>query len=303
MSSADYATSGEKASEYMLDSCSSEELKAGPTCNFSPARPKLGSTQTMEVKEAMGKSPGEIKFFKLLHAELKKAIYFFERAEEEFIIREARVREGMEILKNTNTTMVATSTTDRWSIIAKSFYRLYKDLLLLETFAIMTYCSFSKILKKHDKVTGYNTRCAFMNNVVNKANFAHYPRTLEMIQRTQALCEEATDVLSSEGRSDLYEDERLFINMIHQLNEQVISSEHATTDTSSLTANLQNEQDAPSGVAPEPLLQINQQHMAEESVNVEVQGKKRQAHTEISCSETDHSIAGESKKAKYSNDC
>lgn len=32
--------------------------------------------------------------------------------------------------------------------------KLYKDLLLLENFAIMNYCGFSKILKKHDKVTG-----------------------------------------------------------------------------------------------------------------------------------------------------
>lgn len=32
--------------------------------------------------------------------------------------------------------------------------KLYKDLLLLENFAIMNYCGFSKILKKHDKLTG-----------------------------------------------------------------------------------------------------------------------------------------------------
>ena len=160
-----------------------------------------------------------------LHAELKKAIYFFGRVEEEFIIREERVRDGMEIMKKMNIGNVALDETDKWTMIAKSFYRLYKDLLLLETFAIMTYCSFSKILKKHDKVTGYNTRCAFMNNVVDKANFANYPRTLEMLKRTQSLYQEATEVSTSEGTSSLHEDERLFINMIHRLNEQVISSE------------------------------------------------------------------------------
>lgn len=31
---------------------------------------------------------------------------------------------------------------------------LYKDLMMLENFAIMTFCAFSKILKKHDKNTG-----------------------------------------------------------------------------------------------------------------------------------------------------
>jgi SPX domain protein involved in polyphosphate accumulation len=93
----------------------------------------------------IGKSPGEIAFFKLLHAEFKKATHFFDRAQQEYVIREERVRKGMEIMKQPNSIMVG----EKWSLLAKSIYRLYKDLLLLETFAIMTYCGFSKILKKH----------------------------------------------------------------------------------------------------------------------------------------------------------
>ena len=170
---------------------------------------------------SMGKSPGEVAFFKLLHAELKKAIHFFERATDEFSIREERVREGMRIMKQPNSIMVS----EKWSLMAKSIYRLYRDLLLLETFAIMAYCSFSKILKKHDKVTGYETRTAFMTNVVNKANFTHYPKVLEMINRCERLYEEVSDNLLREGKEGLYEDERLFINMIHRLNEQVLGSE------------------------------------------------------------------------------
>lgn len=163
--------------------------------------------------------------FKLVHAELKKAIRFFGNVEEEFIIREERVREGMEITKKPRSIIIASSPNDRWSIIAKSMSKLYQDLLLLETFAIMTYCAFSKILKKHDKVTGYNTRCAFMNNMVNKANFSNYPRTLEMLQRTQALYEETTEMLSPElKQSGLHEDERLFVNMILEMNEQAMDT-------------------------------------------------------------------------------
>ena len=47
---------------------------------------------------------------------------------------------------------------DRWSQLAKALYRFYKDLLMLENYAIMTFCAFSKILKKHDKNTGFKTR-------------------------------------------------------------------------------------------------------------------------------------------------
>lgn len=174
-------------------------------------------------KQAIGKSPGEVAFFKLLHSELKKAIHFFERAELEFSIREERIREGMEIMKKPNSIMVS----EKWSLLAKSLYRLYKDLLLLETFAIMTYCSFSKILKKHDKVTGYETRVAFVANVVNKANFTNYPKVVDMISRCETLYEKVSQHLMSEGKEGLCEDERLFINMIHRLNAQVMDTREA----------------------------------------------------------------------------
>ncbi len=159
-----------------------------------------------DTKQSMGKSPGERAFFKLLHSEFKKASHFFDRATEEFTIREERVREGMEIMRKPNSIMV----NEKWGLMAKSIYRLYKDLLLLETFAIMTYCSFSKILKKHDKVTGYDTKKAFMSNVVNKANFTHYPKVLGMISRCEKFYEEVSANLLKEGKEGLYEDERTF---------------------------------------------------------------------------------------------
>ena len=213
------------------------------------------SNTTHHDASTIGKSPGEVAFFKLLHSEFKKATHFFDRATEEFTIREARVREGMEIMKQPSSIMV----NEKWSLLAKSIYRLYKDLLLLETFAIMTYCSFSKILKKHDKVTGYETRSAFMENIVNKANFTHYPQVLAMISRCEGLYEEVSTNLLQEGKHGLYEDEResklelcrfanvavhfltilflflsptgLFINMIHRLNEQVLGSSDSDVNT------------------------------------------------------------------------
>mmetsp|Transcript_7278 Transcript_7278/g.11473 ORF Transcript_7278/g.11473 Transcript_7278/m.11473 type:complete len:283 (+) Transcript_7278:307-1155(+) len=180
-------------------------------------------TETLQSKcqkDGINKSPGEIAFFKLLHSEFKKAERFFGKAQEEFVIREGRVREGIEIMKHPNSIMVG----DKWSLLAKSLYRLYKELLLLETFAIMTYCSFSKILKKHDKVTGYDTRKAFMANVVSKANFTKYPIILDLIKRCEIMYEEVSQQLLKEGKVGLYEDERLFINMIHRLNAQCMNT-------------------------------------------------------------------------------
>lgn len=181
------------------------------------------SSQQSNRKDELGKNPGEIAFFKLLHAEFKKASFFFDKAQQEFAIREERVREGIEIMKRS----VSIMANDRWPLLAKSIYRLYKDLLLLETFAIMTYCSFSKILKKHDKVTGHDTRNAFMTNVVSQANFTSYPKLLEMISRCESLYADVSERLLQEGKQGLYEDERLFINMISRLNEQTLETADA----------------------------------------------------------------------------
>lgn len=174
-----------------------------------------------QKKEELGKSPGEIAFFKLLHTEFRKATFFFGKAQQEFEIREERARDGFEIIKKQPNSFLVN---EQWSMMAKSIFRLYRDLLLLETYAIMSYCSFSKILKKHDKVTGHETRGPFMTNVVNKANFTHYPKLLDMINRCQILYDEVSQLLLKEGKEGLYEDERLFINMINRLNDQVLET-------------------------------------------------------------------------------
>ena len=163
-----------------------EAVKAAP--DEAVDEDRVAYSDARSQSNVIEKAPGEVAFFKLLHSELKKATHFFDNAEREFVIREERAREGMEIMKRPNSIMVS----DKWSLMAKSLYRLYKDLLLLETYAIMTYCAFSKILKKHDKVTGYDTRNAFMANVVKKANFTSYPVILEMITRCELMYEEVS---------------------------------------------------------------------------------------------------------------
>ena len=173
--------------------------------------------QAAEILQTIGRDPGEVAYFKLLHAEFKKASHFFDKMQEEFAIRVDRVRVGLDILKEPKPGLVI----EKWSLLAKNIFRLYRDLLLFEIFAIMAYCSFSKILKKHDMVTGHETRGPFMSKVVNKANFTCYPQLLEMISRCEDMYEEVTDRLIQGGREGLYEDERLFIHMIHQLNRQM----------------------------------------------------------------------------------
>ena len=192
---------------------------------------------TSRTVAALGSNPGEVTFFKLLHTEVKKATHFFEQAQQEYQIREERVRTGIELItsqqneygsyvtnnNNQNGSIKSGRGTDednQWPRLAQSIFRLYRELLLLETFCIMAYCGFSKILKKHDKLTGHTTKNAFMAKIVNQANFVNYPRVLEMIARCERLYEDVSQRLVQQGQQGMYEDERLFIHMIHRLNQQ-----------------------------------------------------------------------------------
>lgn len=166
----------------------------------------------------LGKHPTEVMFFKFLHAELRKSIHFFDRTCEEYRIRANRLNEGTRILKRSGYALVS----DKWLVMARAAFKVYRDLVLLETYAIMTYCGFSKILKKHDKMTGRNTRAAFMSTMVSKANFSDTAQLQSMIQMSQLKYKEASIELEKAGRSNLQEDERLFINLIAQINEDVL---------------------------------------------------------------------------------
>jgi hypothetical protein len=128
-------------------------------------RPAVASSFQQRKKELQN-NPREVEFFELLHAEFSKASKFFDKAQQQFIIREELVSVGMQVLRNPHSP--ERSVKHRWGLLSKAVFLLFRDLLLFEVFAIMTYFAFSKILKKHDKVTGYHTRGAFMVNVVNK---------------------------------------------------------------------------------------------------------------------------------------
>lgn len=95
----------------------------------------------------------EREFFQALRYELKKASDFFSSSEQLYRIRQGRVEDGYRMLKEGWT---VNKVIDKaiWKMLLSACMKLYRDILLLENFAIMNYCGFSKILKKHDKLTG-----------------------------------------------------------------------------------------------------------------------------------------------------
>jgi hypothetical protein len=82
---------------------------------------------------------------------------------------------------------VAVPKDDDKTELMKACVSLYKELLLLENFAVMNFCGISKILKKHDKWTGYATRSKFMHTILMKQPFATYEPLLRMIDRLEQI--------------------------------------------------------------------------------------------------------------------
>jgi SPX domain len=122
----------------------------------------------------------ECVFFKLLYAEMNKATHFFEQTQLQYQLRVGQLQDLLDT--DTGNSILQGEQRQAW---AQNILHLHQDLLRLETFAIMTYCGLSKILKKHDKVTGFHTRNAFMANVVHPASITHTPQLQAMIQKCQ----------------------------------------------------------------------------------------------------------------------
>lgn len=179
----------------------------------------------------IAKNTCEVEFFLQLKNELKKTSDFFASTEQLYAIRKNRVWEAFNMLKSNG--IVYDKNT--WSRLLNACVNFYKDVLLLENFAIMNYCGFSKILKKHDKLTGYATRDAFMRNVVNQQNFTHYPNVMKLINQSEKLFR---DLQSMESVMPLQDEERLFIEAIRDLNYQ--ASQLQSQERNAALASLEN---------------------------------------------------------------
>jgi SPX domain len=102
----------------------------------------------------------------------------------------------------------------------QSIYKLYRDLMFLELYSIMALTSFSKILKKHDKVTGYHTKYAFMTKIVLPANFVASPPMQPMMEQCMEWYDHITYRWMQEQK-DENDDSLLFLDMIRRLRSHI----------------------------------------------------------------------------------
>ncbi|KAF4318649.1 hypothetical protein BBO99_00001458 [Phytophthora kernoviae] len=147
----------------------------------------------------------EVAFFRDLQAELKKISLFYAAEEKRCSFRYHQLRSVLKTLKKQE--KIDAFEAQR---LMFAFVHFYRECIRLENFAVMNYQGFSKvnleylkiyhvieltflslqILKKHDKMTGYNTRSKYMRRKVNLSPFSSYPSLLQILSSTEDMFHE-----------------------------------------------------------------------------------------------------------------
>ncbi|KAG7400607.1 hypothetical protein PHYBOEH_005130 [Phytophthora boehmeriae] len=127
----------------------------------------------------------EVAFFRDLQAELNKISLFYAAEEKRCSFRYHQLRSVLKTLKKRE--KIDAFEAQR---LMFAFVHFYRECIRLENFAVMNYQGFSKILKKHDKMTGYNTRSKYMRRKVNLSPFSSYPNLLQILASTEDMFHE-----------------------------------------------------------------------------------------------------------------
>ncbi|RHZ24792.1 hypothetical protein DYB37_009303 [Aphanomyces astaci] len=137
--------------------------------------------------DTIRQSPDELNFFRTVRAEMAKITQLFVKEQSRYGVSVAEIDAEFKLVQAELDTNQATKTSIMGGCVS-----LFKEMLLLENFALINYCGISKILKKHDKWTGYNTRSKFVESVLNKQPFAAYSALLSMINCVEQIFMKAT---------------------------------------------------------------------------------------------------------------
>lgn len=73
-------------------------------------------------------------------------------------------------------------------------------ILLAENYAVLNYCGFTKILKKHDKLRKTTTRDRYMSKMVNERDFAKFRDVRTVLERLESSAESLTKLLEREEK-------------------------------------------------------------------------------------------------------
>lgn len=124
-----------------------------------------------ENTELIKESPSEKMFFEFLLSELNKVSKTY------VALETISLHSFLNFLEKIREIKVANQLTKSFiSSKLKECAEHHLRFVLLENYAVMNYCGFTKILKKHDKLTGFATREKYMIKMVNDQAFASHSK-------------------------------------------------------------------------------------------------------------------------------
>lgn len=174
----------------------------------------------------------EVNFFRDLQVELKKISLFYAAKEKRCCVR-------LRQLRSLHKSLQKQSKIETFELLRLlfAFVHFYRNCIRLENYAVINYQGFSKILKKHDKVTGYNTRSKYMRRKVNLSSFSGYPNLLHVLSSTEDM---------------FYEVER-DICMMSAVSVQTVATNPGSTRASIPVAHFPTISSKPSYTSPVPV--------------------------------------------------
>ncbi|KAA0158786.1 hypothetical protein FNF31_05198 [Cafeteria roenbergensis] len=148
------------------------------------------------VITALSSIPEEVAFFSGLRHEVSKISSFFSA-------QQAACREALADVERHFVSIQALehiSEAQAAPFLARVI-GCYSSLVELENFAVMNYAGCGKILKKHDKVTGFTTKAQYMAKVVDRLEWASYPRLLKMLEHVDGIYRLVLSKLATDTRA------------------------------------------------------------------------------------------------------
>ena len=161
-----------------------KKKEGGGEASQAPSGGSMGGSGSMEkpavvVKkraDSIVESKYEKIFFSQLKQELHKVTNTFSKLEQQLLRKLRDFLPKSKKLKSALEQQNAPNTAEDVSSVIEECAELHFLFVCLESYAVINYAGFTKILKKHDKITGFTTRDKYMLRLVDEKPFAQHQR-------------------------------------------------------------------------------------------------------------------------------
>jgi len=140
--------------------------------------PAAETDNSIPDAEKIINSKGEREFFKALSTELRKVETRFA----DLKAKSLALAEEFSSPAVLSIPMRANELQERLTRCASA----HLFVLLVENYAVLNYCGFTKILKKHDKLRSTDTKVRFMSKMVNDRNFAKFDDVRAALEKLES---------------------------------------------------------------------------------------------------------------------